>query len=315
MITRAKPLEKISYKDASGIQLFRPLALAKLGTMQDTLHGSQPVYLVTYADDCHGVRGGLYRQMQNQILQETRRCKVVRNLPFNFKDLIDTEEYNRDPAYFKLHPFANGHAFKPVIIRKALNLVEDGDFVLYYDCSRYSLGSTIPLLAALCVANGGALTWQYGDPNAMWVKKSVYEACGDYQMKFAKAPHLATTWFMFKVNPRLRQFVSIWADLNCKQEIAEEREFSHVSSGQSMGSELREYVDNRGDQSIFSVLCSVYGYSGFFGAGYGLNRAPKMFCLSMLIGSQLFRVLHRLRGAGDEQSHAIALMRKNGKLD
>jgi hypothetical protein len=286
---------KISYTEESGVQLFKPFAAARLAATQGALHRSRPVYVVTYADDSHGVRGGHYDQMQKQILRDIQRCESVRSLAFNFADLATTEEYKRDPHYFTLHPFANGHAFKPVILRKALDLIEDGDYLMYYDCSRYALANTIPLLVALCDANQGGLTWQYGDPNSMWVKKGVYEACGDMTCATANSPHLASTWFVFRVDSCFRKFTQSWAELNCRKEIAEERHYSHVTSSDSRSDEFSSYVENRGDQSIFSVLAAMHGYTGFFGAGYGFNRSPKLFLTSMWTGSAIFKKWHALK--------------------
>jgi hypothetical protein len=288
-------LSEISYLDPSGLRLFKPLAAIRLFRMSRSPANPAKIHVVTYADDTHGVRGGLYVARQEAIRRDVERHGLASCMTYNFKDLQDCPEYKADPEYFALHPFANGHAFKPVILRKALESIKDGEYLFYYDASKFLPGRTIGTLRKLCDVAGGALTWQYGDPNVMWVKRAVFEACGDPELCSANAPHLATTWFLFKVDHRFRQFMDIWARINCRSEVAEEREFSHSTFPSSVEMESARFVDNRGDQSIFSVLCGLQGYTGFFGAGYGLNRSLRLFGLSMWIGSTIFKATHRTR--------------------
>jgi hypothetical protein len=253
------------------------------------------IHVVTYADDSHGVRGGLYVARQEAIRRDVERHALGSCVTYGFKDLQNCPEYKADPEYFALHPFANGHAFKPVILRKALESIKDGEYLFYYDASKFLLGRTIGRLRKLCDAAGGSLTCQYGDPNVMWTKRAVFEACGDTDGSSLNAPHLATTWFLFKVDARFRKFVDTWVEINCRRDVAEEREFSHAAIPGSVDWESDGYVSNRGDQSIFSVLCDLHRYAGFFGAGYGLNRSPKLFVASMWTGSKFFRMAYKVR--------------------
>ena len=287
-----KDLSELSYLDPSGLRFFRQFAALRLVRMGKNSAKPRQVHVVTYADDSHGVRGGLYLARQEAIRRDVERHGLARCLTYRFKDLQDCPEYKADPEYFALHPFANGHAFKPVILRKALQSIKDGEYLFYYDASKFLLGRTIGLLRKLCDSAGGALTWQYGDPNVMWVKKAVFKACGDSNANSVNSPHLATTWFLFKVDTRFRHFITRWVGVNSLREVAEERGCSHSTFPSSAELESNRYIDNRGDQSIFSVLCNVYGYAGFFGAGYGFNRSPKLFVASMWTGSGLFEKYH-----------------------
>lgn len=288
-------LSELSYSDPSGLKLFKPFSALKLLRHSKISAEPRQIHVVTYADDTHGVRGGLYVSRQEAICRDVERHGLARCLTYRFKDLQDCPEYKADPEYFALHPFANGHAFKPVILRKALKLIKDGEYLFYYDASKFLLGRTIGLLRKLCDAAGGVLTWQYGDPNVMWTKRAVFEACGDTDGSSRKAPHLASTWFLFKVDIRFRKLIDNWAEINCRRDVAEERQFSHTTVPGSVDWESDGYVSNRGDQSIFSVLCDLDKHTGFFGAGYGLNRSPKLFTLSMQIGSGVFNMLHKTR--------------------
>jgi len=295
MKTNSAVLSEISYVDASDLRFFKPFAAMRLLRIRKSSGKRGQIHVVTYADDTHGLHGGLYVARQEAIRRDLERHGLARCLTYNFKDLQERPEYKADPEYFSLHPFANGHAFKPVVLRKALESIKDGEYLLYYDASKFLLGRTINLLQKLCDAAGGAFAWQYGDPNVMWVKRAVFEACGDSDCSAIDSPHLASGCFLFKVDALFRKFIKTWAEINCRREIAEERQYSHASYPNSRKSEFRRYIDNRGDQSIFSVLCNIYGYSGFFGAGYGLNRSPKLSVASMWTGSRFFRLVYETR--------------------
>jgi hypothetical protein len=179
----------------------------------------RPIHVVTYADDTHGVRGGLYVARQEAIRRDVERHRLARCQTYRFKDLQDCPEYKANPEYFALHPHANGHAFKPVILRKALESISNDEYVIYYDCSKFLPGRMVSMLRSLCDINNGVLFWQYGDPNVVWTKKAVFAACGDPQGHTMRAPHLVATWFMFKVNDDIRRLFDLWAEGTCRVEI------------------------------------------------------------------------------------------------
>lgn len=86
------------------------------------------ISLLTVADDRYGRKGGRYGATQ----------KKISDLLGNFIEQhhYTTKEFMHcDPLMDNLDPGKNGRVYKPWSIRKRLDEIENGDFLIYNDCS------------------------------------------------------------------------------------------------------------------------------------------------------------------------------------
>lgn len=128
--------------------------------------------LVTVSDDRFGRKDGKYSTTQDKIEYIFKNNQEFGIHDFNmwkFDDIINSEFYNIYKHLLdKTDPSQNGRLYKPLIIKESLNNLNDGDFLIYNDCSpelwkleeSYKIESKYKLniIKQLCIDNGGILT-------------------------------------------------------------------------------------------------------------------------------------------------------------
>lgn len=101
--------------------------------------GEGTVLLVTVSDDRFGRKDGLYSQTQDKI-----EGIFKKNPQFGIKDFlmlkwpeIEASQFYKDNQKLLSHTDAgkNGRGYKPYAILEAFNKVDNGDYVVYTDCS------------------------------------------------------------------------------------------------------------------------------------------------------------------------------------
>ena len=130
---------------------------------------------VTVSDDRHGRKGGKYEKTQRHIhnfLKENKSFGVSDHLAITFKEYSQSSEFkNNFESQSDIRPHVNGRAYKPYAIREALRKIDDGDFLIYNDCSPELWGEVsrgtfkkipsrfnLEVLKQMCVFNGDILT-------------------------------------------------------------------------------------------------------------------------------------------------------------
>ncbi len=130
--------------------------------------------LVTVSDDRFGRKNGLYKTTQNKI------SKIFNNnFNFGFSNIFAFEWEG-----IKLHKFyqdnkvlldnkdaaRNGRAYKPYVILEAMKYLNDGDFLIYNDCSPelwnffkedYIVNPiyNLKIIQDLCINNNDIFSW------------------------------------------------------------------------------------------------------------------------------------------------------------
>lgn len=87
-----------------------------------------PISLITVADDRYGRKGGKYGATQKKI-EELLNGWIPQ---YHFGMSLFGE---CDPLMVNLDPGKNGRVYKPWTIRQFMNNMDDGDFLIYNDCS------------------------------------------------------------------------------------------------------------------------------------------------------------------------------------
>ncbi len=125
--------------------------------------------LVTVADDRHGWKGGKYTETQNKIqsiLEQNSDFGIKDFFMWKWEDIVKTEFYSKNKALLdQTNPSMNGRVYKPLTILTALKTLNDGEFLIYTDCSpemwsyNYDLKNyDLNVIKNLCVQNNGILT-------------------------------------------------------------------------------------------------------------------------------------------------------------
>ena len=130
------------------------------------------VLLVTVSDDRMGRKNGAYAFTQNKINNifiSNNHFKINKQKHWNWSDILKTEFYKNNKVLLdNIDPAKNGRAYKPFVIYDALMSVDDGDFIIYNDCSpeiwnmdlNFNIKEDydIDVLKKLCECNNGIIT-------------------------------------------------------------------------------------------------------------------------------------------------------------
>ncbi len=228
--------------------------------------------LVTVSDDRFGRKNGAYKATQHKLTAIIKRSELGINNFFNYTfadNIIGTDFYNANKVLLDdPDPSRNGRAYKPYTILKALEGINDGDFIIYNDCSP-ELWAYLPdeayinqarfnieIIKELCLKNNGILTAFIVWPGGHTHKKYTMDRCmrkmglehfaGSYQ-------HASGMWAIQK-SDRTVNFVKEWLYYNCIDECCG-MGWSNIPNDQSFWlEEWRNKEGHRHDQSISGLL-------------------------------------------------------------
>ncbi len=230
-------------------------------------------YFLTYSDDRFGYRDGVFRERQLRLIEAARVKGGIQDFKtWTWDDLTRTQFYRENQAYLDKNRFHNGAAFKPYIILDLLQQIEEGDIVFYHDCGPRLIESSVMPMVDLCIRNGGSVFMQWGDHNRNWVKRDAFVYMGCDTKACHEAVSLQSTWLMLQKKPWTMSFTEDWLKYNLDERIA-----SYVKPDTCGLPKLKDFVENRGDQSIFSVLAWKYKIKSFYGLGAEENRDVNRF--------------------------------------
>lgn len=134
----------------------------------------QRIILCTVSDDRSDRKDGKYLETQQKIVEffkNNTEFGVTDFYSLTFEMLVKTQFYLDNKTLLdSIDPAVNGRAYKPYAISEALKLINDGDFLIYNDCSPElwehffklskidSATYNLNVIKNLCAKNGGILT-------------------------------------------------------------------------------------------------------------------------------------------------------------
>jgi hypothetical protein len=233
-------------------------------------------FLLNYSDDRFDYKGRRFRANQLRLNESAMVHGLHNIVSWTWQDLTETPFYRQHATLLDRNRFHNGALFKPYIILDLLQKVSDGDIVFYYDCGPYTIRRSIQPLIELCVNNRGTLFHQYGDQNRNWTKRDAFTYMDCDTTRYHNATSLQNTWLFVQRNEQNLEFIKQWLHYNADERIA-----SYVMPDTCGLPPLPGFIQNRGDQSIFSNLAVKFAIRSFFGAGGPANRDINNFIASM----------------------------------
>lgn len=244
------------------------------------------LYLLNYADDRFGHKGGRFLVNQTKLNESARRQGIENIVSWTWPKLEHTPFYRENQDYLNKSRFDNGAVWKPFIVQQLLNEIQTGDIIFYYDCGAYTINRPVHILTNLCIRNGGTLFHEWGEKNFKYTKRDAFVYMNCDSSKYYYAAALQNTWFLLQKNDFAEQFVDEWLHYNLDERIA-----SYVKPNTCGLPDILGFVENRGDQSIFTNLAIKYDIRSFRGAGGVQNRQVDNFIDSLSWRSQAQRFI------------------------
>lgn len=227
------------------------------------------VWLLNYADDRFGHKGKVFKRAQQAMSESALIHGVDSVASWNWDKLSATEFYNKHQEYLeRLYPL-NGFVFKPYLTLRTLAELNDGDILIYYDSGdgAHIFDTSVGPLVEMCIANGGTLIHQWGETNQKWTKRDCFYFMGLDDPEYHNATAMQATWFVLQKTDFTMQFVREYLHYTLDERIA-----SYENARACGLPDLPGFVENRGDQSVLSLMAHKYHLKTFRGAGGQANR-------------------------------------------
>jgi hypothetical protein len=227
------------------------------------------VVLLNYADDRFGHKGAIFRQSQQAMSASALAHGIDFVVSWNWEMLASTTFYRDHQKYLERPYKLNGFVFKPYLTLRTLEELNEGDILIYYDSGDggHRFDTSVKPLVDMCVANGGTLIQQWGESNQKWTKRDCFFFMGLDDPEFHNATAMQATWFVFEKNAFTMEFVREYLRYTLDERIA-----SYQNDRVCGLPDLPGFVENRGDQSVLSLLAHKYRLRTFRGAGGKANR-------------------------------------------
>ncbi|MCB1276983.1 hypothetical protein [Prosthecobacter sp.] len=227
------------------------------------------VTLVNYSDDRFGHKGAVFKRAQQAMSESALKHGVDAVVSWNWEMLSATDFYREHREYLDRPYHLNGFAFKPFIVSQVLNDMREGDVLIYYDSGdgTHVFDTSVAPLVEMCVKNGGTLIHQWGETNQKWCKRDCFYFMDMDEPKYHQATAMQATWFVLQKNEFTQRFVSEYLRFTLDERVA-----SYDNRCVCGLPDLPGFVENRGDQSVLSLLACKYGLRTFQGAGGQANR-------------------------------------------
>jgi hypothetical protein len=155
-------------------------------------------------------------------------------------------------------------SWKPHIILDTLNVVPDGDVVVYYDAGRYFGGFTIgrsvlPLVDFAVRHNGmlpGVVIPQYG-PNSRWTRRDCFVLMDCDAPRFWTHPQVGATFSLWVKGSAAIDFVQDW-----RSYCSDIRVVGDGPNGCGLPN-FADFIDHRHDQSVLTNLVVKHDITPF----------------------------------------------------
>lgn len=251
------------------------------------------VTLLSYADDRFGHKGKVFKRAQQAMSESALVHGIDSVVSWNWERLAATTFYNEHKEYLERRYHLNGFVFKPYITLRTLAGLNEGDMLIYYDSGEgaHVFDTSVNPLLRMCAANGGTLIHQWGESNQKWTKRDCFYFMGLDEPKYHQAIAMQATWFVLQKNPFTMQFAQEYLSYTLDERVA-----SYENTRACGLPDLPGFVENRGDQSVLSLLAHKYQLKTFPGAGGPANRIIGNFIRWHTAGGRcrlLFQLLRR----------------------
>lgn len=185
----------------------------------------------------------------------------LKNSAVNFFDEVhlygekDIEILKKNyPTHFT-HKRGYGYwLWKPFLIKKTLDMVQDGDIVMYLDSTINFVGDPIELFEL--TNTNEIICFSSGYKNIQFIKFDVFKILNCLDEKFLNGDHVNAAMILIKKTENSVKFIddyfNLCSDLHL---ISDSKNIYGVNSS--------EFIDHRHDQSLLSILCLMNGIELF----------------------------------------------------
>ena len=201
-----------------------------------------------------GGGGENYHDAANRVTNEVKELNVFNDyIIYTDKYLkTDTPFWNKHSSFIENNKRGYGYwLWKPYIIMKTLNTMNNGEVLLYLDGGCEVFKGDMNSLIEKCIKNDIVYTLT-GTLEKEYTKTDLLIEMGLNNDKIKDGPQYQASAIFLKKNEKIMKFVKEWYLLCCNYHLIDDSD--SIKENDSI------FIEHRHDQSVFSLLVKKYNY-------------------------------------------------------
>lgn len=179
--------------------------------------------------------------------------KADKVIEYSLKDIDDLfKEKNKSILSYKRG--VGLWLWKPYIIQKTLQLVSEGDFVVYSDAGTYFVNNISWLTDVMQADNNDVMVFELPLLERQFTKKETFVLMDHHNYNLNQ---ILASYLVFRKSAYSVDFVNEWLSFACDERIISFNKFLPDVE------EFPDFISHREDQSILSVLCHKKGINPY----------------------------------------------------
>lgn len=177
--------------------------------------------------------------------------KVDKVIEYSPKD-IDEDFRKKNKNVFQCERGDGYWIWKPYIILKTLKQADEGDYIFYADSGSYYINRVQELINTMEKEQVSIMSFELPFLEKEYTKREVLEAFNMWKnTKIMNSPQRLATFILIKCNSESKMFFEEFLCYACKNNLITDYLRTDISQDKA-------FIENRHDQSIFSLLCKKW---------------------------------------------------------
>ena len=194
-----------------------------------------------------------YIDAGKRLLGQAKEFRTFNEITlFTLEDLKNDQDFWSKHCEFITQNTRRGYGYwvwKPYIIKKSMEKMNDGEILLYLDCGcEVDPLRNSEMLQCIDIVKRDKLLGTLASVERDWTKMDLIEKLGP---EYLDTPQHAAGVILFLVCEETKNFVNEWYELCC--------DYHNIDDSPSVLKNLECFQEHRHDQSIFSLLSKKYG--------------------------------------------------------
>lgn len=182
--------------------------------------------------------------------------KVDRVISYAPKD-IDSLFWNKNKKILE-RKRGNGYwLWKPYFIKKTLEELRESDYLVYLDAGAFYINNVKYLIEQMEEDHQYIMAFELPFKESWYTKRDIFVYMDCDEAQYTETNQRMATMIVLKKTEMSMQFVDEWL-YYCQQEEIITDAYNHMGRNNYRG-----FIDNRHDQSVFSVLSKKYGIKAY----------------------------------------------------
>jgi FkbM family methyltransferase len=204
----------------------------------------------------------LYKESRERLNYSAKKNGIKSIFSYNIHDILETDFYKKNIQIFATLKGIGYWLWKPYIILKSLEKMQDNEVIIYSDCGIEIISSLDPLISL--IDNQDIILFANSNfHNTLWTKRDCFIFMNCDEEKYWNGQHCDASFCLFKKTDFSINFLKEW--LFYGENINIISDLPNICGKEN----FNDFNEHRRDQSILSLLAIRYNIK--------LHRMPTQF--------------------------------------